>query len=136
MEKEKWIVVIERFLEKGYISYGLSIPFLIGVCRLEEKNSNMSLEDFLDSLESALESGLVRIIRCSFLEEDVIGIWRVDGPSWLDQASVLDAGSRKRYYSRYLKVVAEERYSKYDEKWLPFNSIELGRINEIVRCLT
>ena len=130
MGKDKWVIVIEHFLKEKYISFGLTIPFLIGICRLEEKVAPISLEDFLDLLESSLKRGFVKIIRCSFLEEDVIGLNIYRNTSWSTQVVELDEDLRKRYMSLYSDLVGQGKFSKYDGDWFPFSEEELNRIAE------
>ncbi len=129
-ESEKyWIDVLHFFEKKGYVKYGLTIPFLVGVCKQKYgKNTNKDwLKEFLFSLKRLVESQKIKISYCSYLEEDVISI-RVS--KWLNDSKKIDDNAIADYIQKYSDKISKNLNSKIDDEWKTFSKLDLDRINE------
>lgn len=134
MESNKinhWIKILRYFEKAGFIHYGLTIPFLVGIYKNDYTGDKENLlKDFLDVLKKSVDMKHVKISYCSYLEEDVVSTINLELPEWLYQSSRMEEENIAEYMKRYDTIIKDDLYSKIANEWHQFTKLDIQRIKE------
>lgn len=129
MENDKsinWIKLLRYYESNGFISNGLTIPFLVGIYQENYKgNKDHLLDSFLSELNAQVISGKVKISYCSYLEEDVVSTLKTRDRIVPRPISGIKTA---QYLEKYNSIIQEGLFSKIDDEWSPYSFDDIERI--------
>lgn len=141
--KPYWHKILSHYENKGYISNGLTLPYLIGSLQIIDNDANLcSIKEMIESFD---DYGCT-ILKCDNIGEYVIGT--LDKETFDDRALYFNIGNRIIvtddslnhiksvdeliifFKDLYEYIIEDKGYSKENNNWSNFNDVETAKILE------
>lgn len=139
-----WSALLHHFERKGYISNGLTVPFLIGArSRIEPGKALLNISELVNSINEVGGT----ILMCGNISEFVIGTLDTETSKYkstytncIDNIIITDNSLHNVnnlntliscFEDRYQEILNNSQYSKNYGEWTDFTDTEKRQIDEI-----